>query len=404
MPKLARNARLGLILAAGSGLVLTLAVLVATASAGPTTPIDWVQYATGFDDPIDIAFTGVTTDTRMFVVERDGRIKIALENGTVLTDSFLDIDDVVDGESTTDRGLYGLAFDPDYANNGSFYVYYVDPASNMQLSRYQVSLDPNVALTAETKLLTIPISLTSQHNGGDIAFGPDGYLYLAPGDGGIRVYGQWTDRLLGKVLRLDVSGQPTYTVPASNPFTQTVGIMPEIWAIGLRNPWRFGFDQRTGDLYIGDVGEGDWEEIDRQPASSPGGENYGWGCYEGTHVLHLDNNCPVLADTTLPVYEYDHSIGHAVISGYVYRGQAYPFLEGYYFFADFVTRRFFAYNTTTHHVIELGQMFGPGFMPVTFGQDALGEMYLADWGSGNIYKLVGVAPLERVFQLPLIMR
>ncbi|MCC7362649.1 MAG: PQQ-dependent sugar dehydrogenase [Anaerolineales bacterium] len=399
-----RNVGMGLALASALGLALTLAVLATPARAGPPTPIDWTQYAVGFTQPIDIAFTGVATDTRMFVVQRDGQIKIALSNGSVLTDSFLDIGDIVDSESTGERGLYGMAFDPDYANNGSFYVDYIDLDDNIQLSRFQVSADPNVALTTEVKLLTIPISVTSQHNGGNLDFGPDGYLYMAPGDGGIRVYGQWTDRLLGKMLRLDVSGQPTYTVPATNPFTQTAGVLPEIWAIGLRNPWRFSFDQLTGDLYIGDVGEGSWEEVDRQPAASPGGENFGWGCYEGTHVMHLDLNCPDLADTTLPFYEYDRSVGHSVIGGYVYRGAAYSYLQGYYFFADFISRRFFAYNTTTHNVLNLGQFFGLGWMPVTFGQDAAGEMYVADWVSGTVYKLVGMGPLEHLFSMPLISR
>lgn len=400
-----RRVGAGLALALVTGLALTTAVVAATASAGAGGVIDWAPYASGLVEPIDLAVTGVPTDTRLFVAERDGRIKIVLDTGEVLTTTFLDFDDVVNGEDNVEEGLFGITFDPDYANNGAFYVYYNDNNGDMQLSRYQVSSDPNVALTTEVKVLTIPHP-AELHNGGDIDFGHDGYLYLTPGDGGDgwSNNGQDMTTLLGKVLRLDVTAQPTYTVPATNPYTQTVGVLPEIWARGLRNAFRFSFDQLTGDLYLADVGEASWEEVNYRPADSPGGEDYGWGCYEGTQVYHLAEWCQPLEDTTLPIFAYSRSVGTTVIGGYVYRGAAYPFLDGYYFFADFTTRQFWALNTGTHTAIPLGQMLTPGEYPVTFGQDALGELYLAEYLAGTIYKMVGLGAPEEFVYLPLILR
>jgi glucose/arabinose dehydrogenase len=188
-------------------------------------------------------------------------------------------------------------------------------------------------------------------------------------------------------LRLNVSGVATYTVPASNPFTQTVGAKPEIWAWGLRNPWRLSFDRATGDLYIGDVGQGEWEEIDHQPAASHGGENYGWRCYEGTHSYNLSGGCP--GPYVAPVAEYSHAEGDgAVTGGFVYRGSAYPALAGYYLYADYVSGRFWAMHTATCEVTALGKLADN---PSSFGQDAAGELYVADL-NGSIYRVVGAPP------------
>jgi glucose/arabinose dehydrogenase len=388
----------GLTLAVVLGLSGTVAVLSAAESAN-SLGVAWALQAEGLVQPVDIAFTGVPTDTRLFAVERDGRIKIVLPNGTVLPDPFLDIDGLSSAETFTEMGLLGLVFDPQYLSNGYFYVYYTDfaPTGDLQLSRFQVSADPNVALTTEVKLLNIPHPGHTNHNGGDLSFGPDGYLYLAPGDGGDSVNAQDLDSLLGKVLRIDVTGVATYTIPLSNPFTDTVGKRPEIWAYGYRNPWRFSFDRQTGDLYIGDVGESAWEEIDRQPAASAGGENYGWPCFEGAHVNDTGAGCPPAGGSVAPIFEYGRSLGQAVTGGFVYRGTAYPALLGYYFFADFGSGRFWALNTGTDEAIDLG-LLPEGAQPSSFGQDAAGALYVATFG-GKIYTLAG----PRVY-LPQIAR
>jgi glucose/arabinose dehydrogenase len=221
-------------------------------------------------------------------------------------------------------------------------------------------------------------------------FGPDGYLYMAPGDGAFSQNAQNTNTLLGKVLRIDVTDEITYSVPASNPFTQTVNYRPEIWAYGLRNPWRFSFDMETGEFYIADVGQEQWEEVNRQPAGSSG-QNYGWRCYEGNHTFNT-SGCPISTTLTFPITEYSHALGSAIAGGYVYRGAEYPSLDGYYFFADNGSRRFWAINTANNEVTALGQMLSPGANPSTFGQDPEGEMYVADLSSGNIYKLKGPLP------------
>jgi glucose/arabinose dehydrogenase len=207
------------------------------------------------------------------------------------------------------------------------------------------------------------------------------------------------------VLRLDVTGVPTYTIPASNPFTQTAGALPEIWAWGLRNPWRFSFDAETGDLWIGDVGQGAYEEVSRQPFTSTGGENYGWRCYEG---LHLHRPCGTTGPYAMPVFEYNHLEGSAITGGYVYRGSDYPALDGYYFVADFGSGKFWAIASGTNQATALGQLKA-GINPSAFGEDAQGELYVADFSVGDIYRLVGPdlpppPPLQTPMWLPLIMR
>jgi glucose/arabinose dehydrogenase len=304
------------------------------------------QVAHGFTEPVGIVFTGAPNDNRMFIVERAGVIKIVEPGSSIpLPTPFLNISDYVDSVSLDEKGLLGLAFDPNYAVNGHFYVYYTTPNFpntsdyEIHLSRFSVSGDPNVASPAETLVLSIPHPVHQNHNGGDLQFGPDGYLYLAPGDGGSGGdNSQKKDQLLGKILRLNVSGVPTYTIPASNPFTQTAGVRGEIWSYGLRNPWRFSFDMSTGDLYIGDVGESTWEEVDFQPANSAGGQNYGWNCYEGNHPYTAPDahtNCSLIGPVVWPVAEHDHSQNDDVIvGGYVYRGSRSPQLDGYYIYTD----------------------------------------------------------------------
>ncbi|MCC7358182.1 MAG: PQQ-dependent sugar dehydrogenase [Anaerolineales bacterium] len=393
------------------GLAGAFGLLRAAEAGGNSLGADWVEYATGLDQPVDIAFTGIATDTRLFVVERAGVIRIVLTNGTVLPTAFLDISTIVNSEAYTEMGLLGLAFDPDYATNGRFYLQYSDFANdggpsnngNIVLARYQVSADPNVALTTGVKLLTISHPSNENHNGGDLSFGPDGFLYMAPGDGAVSANAQSLTNLLGKVLRLNVSDVATYTVPVGNPFTQTVGAQPEIWAYGLRNPWRFSFDQATGDLYVADVGQQDWEEVNRVSSASDGGENYGWRCYEGTHTYNT-TGCPPANTLTMPIFEYPHDPHVSVTGGFVYRGAAHPSLVGYYFLADFGSSYFWAINTGSNAAVPLGPMLAENANPSTFGQDPAGEIYVGDFNFGVIYKLTGPPPLPPVAYLPLALR
>ncbi len=376
-------------------------------------PLDGVHFefvANGFNAPVDIAFTGVPTDTRMFVVQRGGQIMIAPAGGPTLATPFLDIGAKV-SSAFEEEGLLGLAFAPDYGATGIFYVYYIDGDSNIQLSAFQVSGNPNVADPTEHSILSIAHPDCQNHNGGDLNFGPDGYLYLAPGDGGGKNDScnnnpnndndaQRLNSLLGKVLRINVVGLAGYTVPASNPFAQTLGARGEIWALGLRNPWRFSFDQLTGDMYIGEVGQDQFEEVDFQPANSPGGENYGWRCYEG---FALYEPCGSPGPLTAPVFAYAHNLGQAISGGYVYRGTAYPSIFGYYFFADYLTGRFWARGGCGKVVTDLGQLLGDHANPSTWGQNAAGELFVADL-NGTIHHLVGnLGPTPPVVQTPIFL-
>jgi len=346
-------------------------------------------------------------------VERAGVIRIVESNGQVLPKPFLDISNTVDSEQYDEMGMLGLAFEPDYATTGRFYVYYTGPGSaggnTLHLSRFQVSGNANVADTTETNILTIDHPTNPNHDGGQLQFGPDGFLYLGPGDGGGACdtpnNAQHKDRLLGKLLRLNVTGVPTYTIPASNPFTQTVGARAEVWAFGLRNPFRFSFDRETGELYIGDVGQDKYEEVDYQPAAA-GGRNYGWHCYEGFHDFD-PGDCVGVTNIISPVAEYPHTssvvqVGDAIIGGYVYRGSQYPALNGYYFYADNGTGNMWAMRTCSWQVTQLGHLVNG---PSTFGQDAAGELYIAGL-DGVIHKLVGsaapVLPLH--LYLPLVQK
>jgi glucose/arabinose dehydrogenase len=302
-------------------------------------------------------------------------------------------------------------------------VYYTGPktpsgGTTIRISRFDVSADPNVANPTETRVLTIDHPGATNHDGGQLQFGPDGYLYIGVGDGGSEGdpsnNGQNTQVLLGKLLRINVTGVPTYTVPASNPFTQTASGLPEIWAYGLRNPWRFSFDHLTGELYIADVGQDSYEEVDFQEPGV-GGRNYGWKCYEGFHVFNL-THCAGITNFVPPVTEYSHSsgAGEAIIGGYVYRGQQYPSLFGYYFFSDWVSGNVWAMQACTWQVTLLGHLINTPslFAPSTFGQDNFGQLYIADLNGGHIYKLVGPAAYSAPLApasgtptyLPLIIR
>lgn len=336
-------------------------------------------FAGGLSSPVELAHAG---DDRLFVVEQGGTIKIINADGTVNGTAFLNISSQI--SSGGERGLLGLAFDPNYETNGRFYVNYTNTSGNTVIARYTVSENPDVANPDGTILLTIDQPF-SNHNGGNIKFGPDGYLWIAMGDGGSggdpNNNGQNIDTLLGKMLRIDVSGND-YTSPADNPFVGEDGA-DEIWSYGVRNPWKFSFDKETGDVWIADVGQNAIEEINYMP-SNESGLNYGWRCYEGNDIYN-NSGCANSDTMTFPVATYNHSGGKCSITGgYVYRGESYPNLIGTYFYADYCSGEIgtFALGQPAEFVAEL-----PGVFITTFGEDVNGELYLA--GSGKIYKIIG---------------
>ncbi|MCZ6836171.1 MAG: PQQ-dependent sugar dehydrogenase [Planctomycetota bacterium] len=337
-------------------------------------------------------------------VTNTGTIKILnAKTGVTNPASFLEIPVFDSGES----GLLGLAFHPDYQNNGEFFIYAsatgTTPGGKSQILQYNVSADPDVADSGSRTLIMEFDQPESNHNAGWIGFGPnDGYLYIATGDGGgfddmhgAIGNGQDTDTLLGKILRIDVDGASPYAIPASNPFVGDPTALDEIWAYGLRNPWRCSFDRQTGDLFIADVGQNIWEEINFQPSTSSGGENYGWRCYEATHDFNVESHCLSISHV-LPIREYQHSGGRCSITGgYRYRGCKIPFLQGEYFFGDWCTAEIFSISSVagaldefTNRTAELtpGGGFTIGRIN-SFGEDANGEIYIVDW-NGQIFKIV----------------
>jgi len=344
-------------------------------------------------DPIGITNAG-DGSRRLFVNERGGRILVIEADGSLRAEPFVDLSSrvVAGGE----RGLLGLAFHPDFEENGRIFVHYSRAGDGATVvSELQASPDRATADPAERVILTVAQPFAN-HNGGQLAFGPDGYLYLGLGDGGSGgdpfENGQNPDVLLGKILRLDVDG-PTaagraYALPPDNPYgvggSAPGAGLPEIWALGLRNPWRFSFDLRLGDLYIGDVGQSGWEEINRQPADSTGGENYGWNVMEGRHCF------PVDCDQTgyvKPIAEYPTSIGCAVTGGYVYRGTAQPELQGVYVFADHCSGILSSLQVD-EGTITPKQVLESGLQVSSFGEDEEGELYLGDLTGGGIYRVL----------------
>jgi glucose/arabinose dehydrogenase len=349
-------------------------------------------------EPIAIGFVNATAVTnagdgsgRLFVVQREGQIRVVNPAGIVATAPFLDIAGLV--LAGGERGLLGLTFHPDYEDNGRFFVSYTArPDGPDVIAEYRVSSDPNVADPASGRTLISVPDPAANHNGGALAFGPDGYLYISMGDGGGQndqyQNGQNLNSLLGKLLRIDVDGTPAagplYAIPPSNPFVDGGGA-PEIWAYGLRNPWRISFDRAWGDLYIGDVGGGQWEEINRQPADGPGGLNYGWPVMEGRHCL--TGTCTI-SGYVQPIAEYSHDTGGcSVIGGYVYRGSAQPDLAGVYIFGDWCTGTVFTLQVD-EGTITPKPVLDSGLAMSAFGEDESGEIYLVDFAGGGLYRVV----------------
>ena len=348
--------------------------------------IDVEFFKGGFSDPVDLQNAG---DDRLFVVEQGGIIKIIQPDGTVNSTPFLDLSSIVSGGS--EQGLLGLAFHPDYATNGYFFVNYTKLGGDTQISRYSVDpADPDIALSGSEFPIIDYAQPFSNHNGGGIAFGPDGFLYIASGDGGSGGdpgnRAQNTTLLLGKLLRIDidVTGINPYAIPPTNPFAGDPSNAQEIWAYGLRNPWRFSFDSLTGDLWIGDVGQGDVEEINKA-ASTEAGLNYGWRCYEGSQPFNT-SNCPPMGDLTFPEGEYSSSTGTpncSVTGGIVYRGTDQPGLQGLYFFGD-VCSGLLGTIDSSGTLVQHGT-FGGSW--VAFGEDVNKELYVVSIG-GSIFKIV----------------
>ncbi|MCM2316645.1 MAG: PQQ-dependent sugar dehydrogenase, partial [Thermoanaerobaculia bacterium] len=362
-------------------MVLALAILSSAcdspdvAGADPTVVLSPI--ATGLDRPVSLTVAPGDA-ARLFIAEQPGRIRV-VKHGSLVVEPFLDIRSRV--SCCGERGLLGIAFHPAYQANGLVFVNYTDTSGNTVVSRFRVSAgNPDVADESSESVVLRVNQPFANHNGGQIQFGPDGYLYIGTGDGGAG--GDPDDRaqnagdLLGKMLRIDVDGAAPYAIPPTNPFIGTG--RPEIWAIGLRNPWRFSFDLKTGDLFIADVGQNRWEEVNFQPASSPGGENYGWRLMEGTHCYNPATGCDNDA-LVKPILEYSHDDGCSVTGGYVYRGRSAR-LSGTFVYGDFCTGTIWGATRGEGGAWTSTILLSPGIPISSFGQDAAGEVYVVDYG------------------------
>jgi glucose/arabinose dehydrogenase len=354
---------------------------------GPLPPLALTPVASGFTSPLALVPSNDSTN-RLFVVEQRGTIRI-IQNGALLAGNFLDISSKV--ITAGEQGLLGLAFHPQFAANRKFYIYYSQLLNSQRqsvIAEYLTSTaNPNQAdTTSERILLVINQPNFDNHKGGQLAFGPDGFLYIGLGDGGSggdpQGNGQSLNTLLGKILRVDVnttSGSKPYGVPADNPFAG--GSAPEIWAYGLRNPWRFSFDS-TGRLFCGDVGQGQFEEVD---IIQKGG-NYGWNVMEGAHCFNPSSGCNQ-SGKILPITEYDHSEGTAIIGGFVYRGTAISQLQGSYVFGDFTGGKIWRLQETSPGSWTRTVLLSTTRTISSFGQDQTGELYVVDYGAGVVLKL-----------------
>jgi glucose/arabinose dehydrogenase len=411
----------------------TLAVTVTggTGTRPPPTPspnplggnLTWHTVATGLELPVDIQNAG---DERLFVVEQAGRIQIVQPDGTVRNTPFLDIvSQVQRPDGSWECGLLGLAFAPDYAASKHFFVYYTTVIQGelySRLSRFTTSGDPNVAdPTSEQRILEIR-QPNGFHVSGQLAFGSDGMLYSAVGDGGPQGdpgnYAQDRNSLRGKMLRIDVtnatgpmpqcdvSGQQNYRIPPDNPYVDADGC-DEIWQLGLRNPWRFSFDPATQNMWIGDVGWNKWEEVDWRPPASSKGVNWGWRCREGQHP-HNMSLCDPQGAYVDPVIEYGHQSGRcSIIGGRVYRGIAWPQIHGHYFYADFCTGEFWSLRDPGSALKQIAwDVEGNSGTPVAFGVDHVGELYVAFHAAGQIARLENpsLSELTQRLWLPLVSR
>jgi glucose/arabinose dehydrogenase len=346
------------------------------------------EVASGLSFPLYL--TAPDGDPRLFIVEKGGTIRI-VEGDALLPDPFLDISGQV--STGSEQGLLGLAFDPEYAANGRFVVHYTNPAGDTRVSLFRVSTDPNVADPASELPILAAEQPASNHNGGQVLFGPDGQLYIALGDGGSSGdpggRGQSLTELLGGILRITPGEAGGYTIPADNPFAGRTDVRPEIWSYGLRNPWRIAFDPLNGDLYVGDVGQGRWEEVNVSTAADGAGAgvNYGWNIMEGPDCYEA-TSCD-LDGLELPVLSYDHGQGCSITGGYVYRGTVIPALQGHYFYADYCDGWVRSFRLENGEAVDRSEWptLRPGGSVPSFGRDAQGELYVMS-AEGRVFKIV----------------
>jgi glucose/arabinose dehydrogenase len=382
--------------------LLTLLMFASSVSAtpalqerSPANPFDPAQFtvdlelvADGLTMPVQVVDPGDGSG-RLFVVEKTGTIRI-IRDGAGAVDPFLDISDRVSDGS--EQGLLGLVFHPKYAENGRFFIDYTDRGGDTRIVRYRV--DPTSPDRADDGSAETILSVDQpypNHNGGQLLFGPDGYLYIGLGDGGgggdPNGNAQNLGTLLGAILRIDVDRQENglpYAIPPDNPFVGQAGARPEIWAYGLRNPWRFSFDRATGDLWIGDVGQGDYEEVDLEPAGNPGGVNYGWPILEGS-TCYATDTCD-RQGLTLPIVSYSHDFGCSVVGGYVYRGDDLPALRGVYLYADYCTGLLWGLGRDATGAWIHSDPIPTDLNVSSFGDDATGELYVVELG-GRVFRM-----------------
>lgn len=372
------------------GLVVPALLLLFLPSLSPAAELSWPVFALGekiadLDKPTSITHAR-DGSRRLFITEQAGRIVI-VRNNVQLREPFLDIRDRV--SCCGERGLLSAAFPPSFQKNGFFYADYTNRSGDSVIARFSVTRDPDLADRASEEIILTIRQPFANHNGGQLAFGPDGYLYIGMGDGGSGGdpygNGQRLDTLLGKMLRIDVeSAVKPYGIPASNPFAGKKGALPEIWATGLRNPWRFSFDRKNGGLFIADVGQNKYEEVNFQPPSSKGGENYGWNSMEGLHCFKA-RTCDT-GGLVPPVVEYSHDAGCSVTGGMVYRGKAFPPLDGAYLYGDYCSGRIWGLKRN-------GEQWAAKELAHTklsisaFGDDEAGELYVAGYDEGGIYRV-----------------
>ncbi len=354
-----------------------------------TPKVELKEVATGFAKPITIVGTGSASDTRLFVVEQDGQIRY-VKDGKPAT--FLDISSKV--KTGAEMGLLGLVFHPDLGSKPYFYINYIDKNQNTIVARYALKSDGTADTGSEKTILRLAQPYPN-HNGGGLAFGPDGYLYIGLGDGGKggdpQHRAQNPNELLGKMLRIDVNSGDPYSSPKDNMFPDGKGGRAEIWAMGLRNPWRFSFDRKTGDLYVADVGQIEWEEVNFQAAGSKSStQNYGWRCYEGSHEFKT-SGCEDASKYISPIIEYGHTEDRcSVTGGYVYRGVKFPALAGKYFYGDFCGGQlYYAERVSGEWKTTLASK--TALRITTFGEDNTGNLFLASYKTGTIYEIIDTA-------------